>query len=73
MSQYYHYPLGSLVFDCLPAIQKKGKKLNVLQGDVYSFTDINFLSDDKKKFCKNCDQPLSKIILKSFHVTYSME
>lgn len=32
MSNYYHYPLGRIIFDTLPTILKKPRKLNFVQG-----------------------------------------
>lgn len=32
MSNYYHYPLGRLIFDTLPTLLKKPRKLNFVQG-----------------------------------------
>jgi primosomal protein N' (replication factor Y) len=33
MAGYYHYSLGQLIFDCLPAHLKRPKNLNVTQGE----------------------------------------
>lgn len=32
MSQYYHYSLGKLVFDCLPKIMKRPRKVDFIEG-----------------------------------------
>jgi len=33
MSRYYHYPLGKLIFDCLPKFLKRPRKLNFTDGE----------------------------------------
>lgn len=37
MSQYYHYPLGLLIFDVLPKFLKRPRKLNYIQGKNAAF------------------------------------
>jgi len=32
MSKYYHYPLGKLVFDCLPKVMKRPRKADFITG-----------------------------------------
>ena len=32
MSKYYHYSLGKLIFDCLPKVMKRPKKIEFIQG-----------------------------------------
>lgn len=32
ISEYYHYPLGQLIFDCIPKILKRERKLNFIEG-----------------------------------------
>ena len=33
MSKYYHYSLGKLIFDCLPKVLKRPRKINFIQGE----------------------------------------
>jgi primosomal protein N' (replication factor Y) len=33
MSKYYHYSLGKLIFDCLPKILKRPRKIDFIQGE----------------------------------------
>lgn len=37
ISEYYHYPLGQLIFDCLPKIMKKPRRLSFQSGQGLSF------------------------------------
>lgn len=37
MSKYYHYPIGKLVFDCLPKILKRPRKADFVQGQNKEF------------------------------------
>ncbi len=47
MSAYYHYPMGQLIFDCLPKKMKRPRALSYLQGKNCSF-DFN-LGDNHKE------------------------
>lgn len=47
MSQYYHYPLGLLIFDILPNFLKRPRKLNFIQGQNQNSNFI--LTDDQKE------------------------
>ncbi len=33
MSSYYHYSLGKLIYDCLPKVLKRPRKIDFIQGD----------------------------------------
>ena len=47
MAKYYHYPLGKLIFDCMPKVLKRPRKLN---SDIGEGQEINFEGDpDREK------------------------
>lgn len=45
MAQYYHYPLGMLIFDTIPKILKRPRKLNFIQGE--NLTDSFELNEEQ--------------------------
>ena len=53
-AQYYHYPLGKLVFDCLPKIYKKIKPARMIQGENKQF-DLELNSE-----LQNCVEQIIK-------------
>jgi len=46
MANYYHYPVGQLIYDVLPAFMKRPKKLNFDQGEGQELKLI--MNDDQK-------------------------
>lgn len=62
MSKYYHFPLGRLIFDCMPKFMKRPKKLNVWQGqgqkEIPPFTEEqeNAYKKIRPKFGNHFDQ-----------------
>ena len=50
MSYYYHYPLGPLIFDCLPKLLNRPRKLNFIKGEGKKFDFL--LNKDQESIFK---------------------
>ncbi len=65
MSNYYHYPLGMLVFDILPSILKRPRKLNFDQG--VGLNNVLEMNPDQReifeKICKHGLDQFSKWLI----------
>ena len=59
MSNYYHYSLGKLVFDCLPKIMKRPRKPDFIQG-AGNDLGFDFNEDQKKVFLEIEEKGFSK-------------
>ncbi len=66
MSNYYHYSLGKLIFDCLPKMLKRPKNLNWVQG---KSLDLGFdLNDSQQKILDSIkDKGLDKFSRSLIH------
>ena len=60
MAQYYHYPLGQLIFESLPKLLKRPRELQFVQGQGEDF-DFNLNPDQSKVY-----QDIRKTIKKGF-------
>lgn len=64
MSQYYHYPIGQLIWDALPKLLKRPRKLEVIHGD--GRADAFELSSEQQSVTNDLLEKMNSSFSKSY-------